>query len=94
MATTCCPTLISDESSSSAIAILDAVSDEISLNDTAATAISRSDLEPLTEQLALVPSENTHLRLSILSTTCALVTISNSVSLLPTIIPVPLDVAS
>ena len=29
-----------------------------------------------------------------ISTTCALVTISNSVSLLPTIIPVPLDVAS
>ena len=40
IATTCCPTLISDESSSSAIAILDAVSDEISVNDTAATAIS------------------------------------------------------
>ena len=40
IATTCCPTLISDESSSSAIAIVEAVSEEISVKATAATAIS------------------------------------------------------
>ena len=94
IATTCWPTVIVSESASSAIAILLSVSEDISDNDTATTAISWSDLEPLTVALTASSSTNTHFKLDTLSTTCALVTIRSSVSFFPTMIPVPLVEAS
>ena len=58
--TTCCPTVTSSESPSSAIAILLKVSELISEILTATTAISLSDLEPFTVALTDESSTNTH----------------------------------
>ena len=94
MATTSWPSVTSSESPSSAIEIWLIVELFISLRLTATTAISLSDLEPFTVQFTDSPSTNVHFKLLTPSITCAFVRRSSSVSLLPTIIPVPLVVAS